>query len=234
MLLPFSTWIIWFGSRRPRSRRHLHRVHARLLCLLLQDLDRGLRILCQRCKCVFVQTCRVFIMSESCIKYVHRFLFCASQVAKQLKEQQMVMRGHRETSMVHELNRYTKKKTWKCALRFNVCSIFKSLILSNFYLQVHPHSCCIWWALYRRALSHGRLPGCHRLRYRNPAGCDHHLPVLRDLREGAEWSWQHVSAALLENTIFFLFATDTKESTPINVFFYVAICTISLFCSWKT
>ncbi|KAM5279846.1 protein transport protein Sec61 subunit alpha isoform 3-T3 [Ctenodactylus gundi] len=27
-------------------------------------------------------------------------------VAKQLKEQQMVMRGHRETSMVHELNRY--------------------------------------------------------------------------------------------------------------------------------
>ena len=28
-----------------------------------------------------------------------------SQVAKQLKEQQMVMRGHRDTSMVHELNR---------------------------------------------------------------------------------------------------------------------------------
>lgn len=158
-------------------------------------------------------------MSESCIKYVHQFLFCASQVAKQLKEQQMVMRGHRETSMVHELNRYTQKKTWKCALRFNVCRIFKSLFLSNFYLQVHPHSCCIWWALYRRALSHGRLPGCHRLRYRNPAGCDHHLPVLRDLREGAEWSWQHVSAALLENTNFFFFATDTKESTPINVFF---------------
>ena len=31
---------------------------------------------------------------------------CGMQVAKQLKEQQMVMRGHRETSMVHELNRY--------------------------------------------------------------------------------------------------------------------------------
>ena len=31
------------------------------------------------------------------------FLF---QVAKQLREQQMVMRGHRETSMIHELNRY--------------------------------------------------------------------------------------------------------------------------------
>lgn len=28
------------------------------------------------------------------------------KVAKQLREQQMVMRGHRETSMIHELNRY--------------------------------------------------------------------------------------------------------------------------------
>jgi len=28
------------------------------------------------------------------------------QVAKQLKEQQMIMRGHREQSMIHELNRY--------------------------------------------------------------------------------------------------------------------------------
>jgi len=32
--------------------------------------------------------------------------FLALQVAKQLREQQMVMRGHRETSMIHELNRY--------------------------------------------------------------------------------------------------------------------------------
>lgn len=29
----------------------------------------------------------------------------AKDVAKQLKEQQMVMRGHREKSMIHELNR---------------------------------------------------------------------------------------------------------------------------------
>ena len=34
------------------------------------------------------------------------WLFIPLQVAKQLKDQQMVMRGHRETSMVHELNRY--------------------------------------------------------------------------------------------------------------------------------
>merc|ERR1712236_16869 len=30
----------------------------------------------------------------------------AKDVAKQFREQQMVMRGHRETSMIHELNRY--------------------------------------------------------------------------------------------------------------------------------
>jgi protein transport protein SEC61 subunit alpha len=30
----------------------------------------------------------------------------AKDVAKQLREQQMIMRGHRETSMIHELNRY--------------------------------------------------------------------------------------------------------------------------------
>lgn len=30
----------------------------------------------------------------------------AKDVAKQLKEQQMVMRGHRDNSMIHELNRY--------------------------------------------------------------------------------------------------------------------------------
>ena len=34
----------------------------------------------------------------------------AKDVAKQLKEQQMVMRGHREKSMIHELNRYDYKK----------------------------------------------------------------------------------------------------------------------------
>lgn len=28
------------------------------------------------------------------------------QVAKQLKDSQMVMQGHRETSLIHELNRY--------------------------------------------------------------------------------------------------------------------------------
>lgn len=37
------------------------------------------------------------------LQQFHQIMFL--QVAKQLKEQQMVMRGHRDTSMVHELNR---------------------------------------------------------------------------------------------------------------------------------
>jgi len=37
---------------------------------------------------------------------VEQLIFLLFQVAKQLKEQQMIMRGHREQSMIHELNRY--------------------------------------------------------------------------------------------------------------------------------
>ena len=51
---------------------------------------------------------------ERCIPEISHFpefvvsneIFLEFQVAKQLREQQMVMRGHRETSMIHELNRY--------------------------------------------------------------------------------------------------------------------------------
>lgn len=47
----------------------------------------------------------VRLPSASSVKPHAASLLGALQVAKQLKEQQMVMRGHRETSMVHELNR---------------------------------------------------------------------------------------------------------------------------------
>lgn len=105
LLLPFSSRIIWFCFGRPGSCCYLHCLHARLLCLLLQDLDWGLRILRQRCKSVFLcafLTCLITVPREINLP----ISLCVSQVAKQLKEQQMVMRGHRETSMVHELNRY--------------------------------------------------------------------------------------------------------------------------------
>jgi len=36
----------------------------------------------------------------------HFYIYNIHQVAKQLKEQQMIMRGHRDASMIHELNRY--------------------------------------------------------------------------------------------------------------------------------
>ena len=53
-----------------------------------------------------------------------RFIFQSTfifQVAKQLREQQMVMRGHRETSMIHELNRYIPT----AAAFGNFCFVFQ-------------------------------------------------------------------------------------------------------------
>uniref|UniRef100_A0A3B1JID9 SEC61 translocon subunit alpha 1a n=1 Tax=Astyanax mexicanus TaxID=7994 RepID=A0A3B1JID9_ASTMX len=45
----------------------------------------------------------------------------AKDVAKQLKEQQMVMRGHRETSMVHELNRSVSSRLTASVLSKRKC-----------------------------------------------------------------------------------------------------------------
>ena len=59
----------------PASRRLLPHLHAQRMRPVLQDLDRGLRLL-------------------------------ARDVAKQLKQQQMFMVGHRESSLQKELNRY--------------------------------------------------------------------------------------------------------------------------------
>lgn len=46
-----------------------------------------------------------------------------TKVAKQLKEQQMVMRGHRDKSMVHELNR------WAMIIKFRI-GFYKAFIYS--------------------------------------------------------------------------------------------------------
>lgn len=52
----------------------------------------------------------IFFMLGSCAFFSKTWIevsgSSAKDVAKQLKEQQMVMRGHREKSMIHELNRY--------------------------------------------------------------------------------------------------------------------------------
>lgn len=52
MLLPLSPGVVWFGSGRSNSRRHLHRLHAGLLRLFLQDMDRSVWIFRQRCEFV--------------------------------------------------------------------------------------------------------------------------------------------------------------------------------------
>uniref|UniRef100_A0A3P9P5Q9 SEC61 translocon subunit alpha 1 n=1 Tax=Poecilia reticulata TaxID=8081 RepID=A0A3P9P5Q9_POERE len=52
----------------------------------------------------------IFFMLSSCAVFSKTWIevsgSSAKDVAKLLKDHQMVMRGHRETSMVHELNRY--------------------------------------------------------------------------------------------------------------------------------
>ena len=106
LLLPLSARVFLLRSRRPCPRRHLHCLHAWLVCLFLKNLDRSLRFFCKRCKSQLLFSMRcyllIFLPEGCCVKAL---FFAISQVAKQLKEQQMVMRGHRETSMVHELNR---------------------------------------------------------------------------------------------------------------------------------
>ena len=74
----------------------------------------------------------------------------STQVAKQLKEQQMVMRGHRETSMVHELNRYIPT-----AAAFGGLCIGALSVLADFMGKTLPFKClntkmgdwhCFWTA----------------------------------------------------------------------------------------
>lgn len=57
------------------------------------------------------------------------------QVAKQLKEQQMVMRGHREKSMIHELNRYIPTAAafgGLCIGALSVTADFMGIVLNYF------------------------------------------------------------------------------------------------------
>lgn len=52
----------------------------------------------------------------------------AKDVAKQLKEQQMVMRGHREKSMIHELNRYIPTAAAFGGLCIGALSVFADFV----------------------------------------------------------------------------------------------------------
>lgn len=69
--------------------------------LFLKDMDRSIGIFCQRREFVLLFSSKL----RPYVLFTFRNSLRVPQVAKQLKEQQMVMRGHRETSMVHELNR---------------------------------------------------------------------------------------------------------------------------------
>lgn len=69
----------------------------------------------------------------------------------------------------------------RSACKYLIIRTFINLTLFLSVIQVHPHSRCIWWTMYRRPFGNGWLPGCHRLWNRNPIGCYHHLSVLWDI-----------------------------------------------------
>lgn len=75
MLLPFSPGVIWFGPGRSNSRRHLHHLHAGLLRLFLQDMDRSVGIFRQRCEFVLLLS-----FQTPALRYINipRFTLCTS------------------------------------------------------------------------------------------------------------------------------------------------------------
>merc|ERR1712079_445740 len=62
---------------------------------------------------------------------------------------------------------------------------------------VHSNCSSLRWSLHRSPVSVCRFHGSDWVRDRNPLGCDHHLPVLRDIRQGAVRNGQHGRSSLL-------------------------------------
>ena len=79
------------------------------------------------------------VRSVSCVTIFNVVLYISYcvQVAKQLKEQQMVMRGHRETSMVHELNLWCMYCVEFCIMQYYVCDVI--LMSCIFRPSAHVH-----------------------------------------------------------------------------------------------
>lgn len=104
MLLLITTWISRPHCSRSRSCRTLYSLHAWLVRLLLQDVDRSFWKLGEGCQYKFF-TKGQYKSFRHIVKINNTYRYHL-QVAKQLREQQMVMRGHRDNSMIRELNRY--------------------------------------------------------------------------------------------------------------------------------
>ena len=74
LLLPLTTGEHWPHHNGSSACRVLHHLHAGLLCLLLQDMDRCVRVFCQRCElcvcvvcvCVCVCTCVCVCVKKVC------------------------------------------------------------------------------------------------------------------------------------------------------------------------
>ena len=90
MLLPLATRVVEERHWRPNARRSLRHLHARLLRFLLDGKQFHVVMIFNK----FFKQTWIDVSGSS-----------PKDVSKQLKEQGMVMRGFRESSMTHELGR---------------------------------------------------------------------------------------------------------------------------------
>ena len=110
------------------------------------------------------------------------------------------MRGHLETSMIHELNRYIPTAAAFGGLWIGALSVLADFMgaigyaFKNLYFERF-----LFWTF--------------QIWHRYPAGCDYHLPVFRDLRQGAVRDGQHGSPALLDKSSGSGFKTASLKTT---------------------
>lgn len=101
-------------------------------------------------------------------------------VAKQLRDQNMVVRGFRDTSVIKVLNRYIP-----IAAAFGGMCIGALTVVADFMGMLIEPLCFILLGQVSQLCARILMHRCDWLWYRYPVGRHHYLPVLRDVRQGA-------------------------------------------------
>lgn len=126
MLLPFAAWKSWSCFGRSYSLFSLHNIYVGKLCFLQVYKY----FLCHLHLCTYSGKEQSFSKT-----WIDVSGSSAKDVAKQLREQQMVMRGHREKSMIHELNRYIPTAAAFGGLCIGALSVMADFIGKFFHIH---------------------------------------------------------------------------------------------------